>query len=368
MSGCSTAIKTKPKPIPRGTTHLQAVTFESLPGWSLDHHEEALTTFVKTCHNILKKKSAPEKLGSNLRLWKKVCSIAMQIPTSGKGVVRQKARNLSRNFFETYFQPYLLGVSNHGKNFTNQALVTGYYEIELHGSLRPNPACPHPILSPPKNLKKNLSHSSLKRSSIHRGSLKGKGLEVAWIQDLPRFYFMQIQGTGVIKLQEGGEMGLNWAGHNGFKFKGLPEQYNGSTLEVMHQLRVEPDQGKKTMECNESYIFFQPRKEPHPVGAANVMLTPERSVALDSAIYPYGIPFWLEIQLPKISGYNSGGAYRRLVIGQDRGGAIKGGNRFDLFWGRGRRAENFASGLKSDGRVFALFPKGMKIPMTFERP
>jgi membrane-bound lytic murein transglycosylase A len=368
ISGCSTSPSKKSKPIPLGTTHLQPVTFADLSGWDLDHHEEALASFAKSCNKILKKKNQDKKLGSNLDPWKKVCRIALTIPSHGKGTNLKKARNISRNFFEQYFQPYLLGASNHGRNFTNQALVTGYYEIELQGSLKPSPHCPHPILLPPKNLKKNHGSHHLKRSEIHKGSLKGKGLEFAWVKDLPRLYFMQIQGTGVVKLQEGGEMGLVWAGQNGFKFKGLPEKYRGSTLELMHQLRMEPDQGKGIMECNESYIFFQPRKEQHPVGSSNVILTPERSLALDSAIYPYGVPFWLDIKLPRIRGYSKETAYKRLIIGQDRGGAIKGGARFDLFLGRGRRAENLASGLRSDGRAFVLFPKEIKIPRTFERP
>jgi membrane-bound lytic murein transglycosylase A len=369
LGGCSQKQFSSNQKFPSTTTHFQPISFSELAGWESDHHEEALKTFHKSCNKILQKKSTNgKKVGDNLMPWKRLCKRALEIPITGKGTDLRKARLLSKEFFERNFQAYSVASSNHGRNYRDQGLITGYYEIELQGSLKKTPHCPHPIHLPPKNLKQLHGSHKIKRSSIHKGSLTGQDLELVWVKDLPRFYFMQMQGTGVVRLQEGGEMGLVWAGKNGFKFEGLPNKYKGSSLEIMHQLRIEPDSGKKTMECNESYIFFKPRKEVHPVGSSNVMLSPERSVALDSSIYSYGVPFWLDIALPRIPGLTKGGEkYRKLVIGQDRGGAIKGGNRLDLFLGRGRRAEIFAGGLRAEGKVIALFPKEIKIPTTFNR-
>jgi membrane-bound lytic murein transglycosylase A len=225
---------------------------------------------------------------------------------------------------------------------------------------------PYPVYEAPHNLKQLKGSHVLKRSAINNGSLKNKGLEIAWVNDMPRLYFLHIQGSGVIKLREGGEIPLVSHEMNGFSFKALPDCYKGSTLNVIKQLHANGAKGHHDMNNNHSYIFFKKRKEPGAVGSQNVQLAPERSAAIDSRIYPYGLPIWLNAKMPFVEGYASGEKYSRLIIAQDRGGAIKGGARLDLFWGRGRRAEHIASSFNVLGSMYVLYPRTIKIPARFD--
>ncbi len=370
LTGCSSA--PKKKPISIKTTHFVEGAFQELNGWEQDHHEKSFNAFTRSCSKILKRKSATNKIGDDLNKWKNVCRSAMNLSKfignieDVQGPKLRKIRHLSKEFFEGHFKPYKVGMSDHGRNLTFNAHFTGYYEIELQGTRRRDPKFPYPIYSPPKNLCQLKGSSGITRKAINNGALKGKGLEIAWVNDLTRVYFLQIQGTGTIKLKEGGTIPLVWAGENGYRFKALPKKYLGSTLNVMKQLRANGKKSFDDMNLNQSYIFFKERKEPFSVGAQVVMLTPERSAAIDSRIYPYGTPIWIEAKLPHIKGYSKGEKYNRMVIGQDRGGAIKGAGRLDLFFGRGRRAESVSGAFNVLGDMYVLYPKGIRLPNIFE--
>jgi membrane-bound lytic murein transglycosylase A len=373
FTGCSTTKVAKPKPIPRPTTHFVQSSFENLDGWDIAMHEKSFSAFLRSCHKIQQKKATTNtNVGEDLREWQNTCSRAIKISkTLGdlnhlKGAKLRDSREIIKIFFQNNFIPYKVGMSNHGRNLTFNSRFTGYYEIELHGSKKRHKEFQHPIHKPPANLKRIKGSHHLKRSSINKGSLHKHKLEIAWVNDMPRLYFMHIQGTGVVRLKEGGEISLMSSGSNGFSFKSLPSEYLGSTINVMHKLRKNGQKGHEDMDKNDSYMFFQQRKETHAVGAQNVMLTPEYSAAIDSSIYPYGIPIWVEIKMPYIKGYTKGESYKRLFIGQDRGGAIKGGGRVDLFFGRGKRAENVASSLHTLGNMYVLFPKQLSIPSIFD--
>jgi membrane-bound lytic murein transglycosylase A len=370
LTGCSTAPKKK-KPVSIKTTHFVEGAFTELDGWDSDHHEKSFNTFVRSCHKIVKRKSKTHKAGDDLPKWKNTCHAAIKLANSFgyidqlKGPKLARARSLSKEFFEKNFTPYKVGMSDHGKNLTFNARFTGYYEIELQGTRRKDPKFPYPIYSNPKNLKEIKGSHLITRKAINNGSLKGQNLEIAWVNDLPRLYFLQIQGSGTINLKEVGSIPLVWSGQNGYKFKQLPSEYSGSTLTVMKKLRVNGKKGFDDMNLNQSYIFFKERREPFPLGAQGVMLTPERTAAIDSRIYSYGIPIWIKAKLPYVSGYSNGEKYNRLLIAQDRGGAIKGGARLDLFFGRGRRAENVAGAFNVLGDMYLLYPKGIKLPDRF---
>lgn len=351
------------------TTHFVKSEFSALDGWEKDRHEKSFPAFIKSCHKIINRKTNTNKAGDDLVKWQQVCRAALNLShslgdtTKLSGSPLRTARLLIKQFFESHFTPYRIGMSDRGKNLTFNARFTGYYEIELHGTRKKHPHFPYPIHSPPIDLHVRKGCPTLTRKSIHNGSLSGKNLEIAWVNDAQRLYFLHIQGNGIVKLKEGGTLPLVWAGSNGFKFKPLPQEYVGSTLQVMKQLSADT-QGFDAMNTNHSYIFFKSRKEPHPVGAQAVMLTPERSAALDSQIYPYGVPIWIETNLPRVDGFK-GGRYHRLVIGQDRGGAIKGGGRLDIFFGRGRHAEKVAGGFNALGKMYVLYPKGVKVQSIF---
>lgn len=364
LLGCSTTASKKTN-VSIQTTHFIPVKFSELNGWSQDMHEKSFQPFVKSCSRILKRKSATNKAGDDLVKWKQVCVAAMNLSRNLGNIEKspKRARLLTREFFESHFTPYKIGMSDHGKNLTWKARFTGYYEIELQGTRYRDPSFPHAIYMPPKDLKKHCRYFT--REQINSGALRNKNLELAWVNDLPRLYFLHIQGSGVIRLKEGGELPLVNAGGNGYGFKQLPCEYQGSILHVMRKLRQNGEKGIYDMNQNKSYIFFQARKSLHPIGAQAVMLTPERSAAIDSRIYSYGIPIWVEATLPYVKGYSKGQEYHRLLIGQDRGGAIRGGGRVDIFFGRGRRAENVGGGLNSLGNMYVLFPSNIKMPNVF---
>ncbi len=372
FAGCSTTAK-KNKQISTPTTHFVPSSFEEFEGWEHDAHEKSFPAFVRSCNKILNRKSVSnKKVGENLEKWQKVCKSALHLSKSLgdlsnlKGARLAKARHDIRYFFERQFVPYKIGMSNHGRSLTFNAKITGYYEIELQGTRNKHRDFPYPIHKPPSNLNQLKGCHVIRRAAINDGSLDRHKLEIAWVNDMPRLYFMHIQGAGVIKLKEGGEMPLVCGGENGFSFKTLPSEYRGSSINVMNKLRKNGHKGHHDMNKNDSYIFFKGRKEQYPVGAQAVMLTPERSAAIDSRIYPYGVPIWIETRLPKVKGYSNGEKYRRLLIAQDRGGAIKGGGRLDLFFGRSKRAENIASNSNVPADMYVLFPKEISVPKTFD--
>lgn len=320
-----------------------------------------------SCQKILKRKHSTNKPGDDLSKWKNVCKSAVHLGQSIgdiknlQGSKLKKARHLSKQFFEKNFKPYKIGMSDHGKNLTFNARFTGYYEMELQGTRRKDPKFPYPVYSSPKD------HTlrSITRKAINKGALNNKNLEIAWVNDMPRLYFLQIQGSGTIRLKEGGEIPLSWGGANGYKFRALPGEYRGSTIQVMKQLRTNGKKGLDDMNLNESYIFSKIRKELFPIGAEAIMLTPERSAAIDNRIYPYGIPIWMEAKLPFVKGYSKGTKFNHMLIGQDRGGAIRGGGRIDLFFGRGSHAENVGGAFNSLGDMYVLYPKDIRLAKTF---
>ena len=182
---------------------------------------------------------------------------------------------------------------------------------------------------------------------------------------------MHIQGSGVIKLRNGTRMKVGYAGRNGHEYTAIGplfKHYNAkginSALSMMRWLHQNPRVGRKIMEKNESYIFFRKIEGDGPIGAQRVPLTKERSIALDSALYPYGLPVWIESSLPETTNYNKRN-YRRLFINQDRGGEIKGAVRGDLFFGAGLRAEELACFMNNKGTMFTLFPRSVKIPKSY---
>lgn len=369
VSGCSSVTKHKSRQ-QTSTTHLIPSSFDELHDWNTDMHEKPFIAFTQSCKRIMKKKQSSNKLGDDVYQWQQVCKNALNLSNSFgninelQGTKLAQARLLSKKFFEKYFRPYKVGMSDHSRSLSFNARFTGYYEMELQGTRKKNAKFPYPLYGLPKDRQKGCQYFT--RKEINAGALKGKNLEIAWVNDMPRLYFLHIQGNGVIKLREGGEIPLVWAGTNGYKFSPLPAKYLGSTTQVMKQLRNKGQEGMHDMNLNKSYVFFKHRKEAFPVGAQVVMLTPERSAAIDSRIYPYGVPIWMEAKLPFIKGFSKGEKYYRLLIAQDRGGAIQGGGRLDLFWGRGRRAESISSGFNSLGNMYVLFPKNIIIPKTFE--
>lgn len=363
INGC-TYCKTHKKP---RTAHFQEISFNNIEMWVYDDHNAALKTFQKSCQAIMKKQahkniSSKTKLGGHCHIWQNICRKAISIPTNGNG-------EAARLFFENNFKVYKV------MNEKNKAVgkFTGYYEIEMNGSRVKTKQYKHPVYKLPPNICQLKGKNSLKHSAINRGSLNGKKLEIAWVDNKARLFFMHIQGSGVIKLPNKTEMKVGYAGENGFPytaigpyFKEYTTNHIGSAVDMINWLHKNPKIGQQIMEKNESYVFFQERPHTYdgPIGAQGIPLTRERSVALDSGIFPYGMPLWIETKLPNTSHMPSRD-FHRLMIAQDTGGAIKGAVRADIFFGRGSRAEELAGYMSNNGVYYALFPNGVDIPSVY---
>ena len=254
-----------------------------------------------------------------------------------------------------------------------KAFATGYYEPEIEGSRVPLPGYV-PIYRLPPDLVRCTKPDGTTgrgridetgtcvlyytRAEIDDGALAGKGLEIAWAKDPVDLFFLEIQGSGHIRFPDGTEMRLGYAGQNGRDYVAIGRLLRernilppgGANMEAIKAwIRANPDQGRELMRENASYIFFKELTGPGPLGALNVPVTPHATVAADPNYVPLGAPVFLTADRQEVDG---------LWVAQDTGGAIKGPNRFDTFWGSGPEAMAVAGGMAANGQALILVPKG----------
>jgi membrane-bound lytic murein transglycosylase A len=259
-----------------------------------------------------------------------------------------------------------------------QTFVTGYYEPEIAGSRSPSPGFPVPVYKRPADLVEGdlgdffpeLKGRKIRgrvqggrlvaypdRGEIEDGALKGQNLEIAWAADPIEFFFLQIQGSGRLRLPDGSVMRIGYAGQNGREYVGIgklmrdrgllgPDQL--SMQGVMDWLRAHPDQADALMREDKSFVFFRELTGAGPIGAMGVAVTGHVSVAADPAFVPLGAPVLLQLDRAEANG---------LWVAQDTGGAIKGANRFDSFWGAGTDARTIAGGMSGRGKAWLLIPR-----------
>ncbi|HEU4967796.1 murein transglycosylase A [Sphingomonas sp.] len=295
---------------------------------------------------------------------------------------RARTETDARQFFATAFEAAEVGNGN--------AMVTGYYEPEIAASREPLPGyvpiyrlpgdlveqqvpvCPpqlDPLLPPPDPatcpLKKQRGRlvdgqfvPYFDRTEIDNGALAGRGLEIAWAADPVALFFLEIQGSGRLRFPDGTVMRVGYAGQNGWPYtgigalmkqRGLLGPGQTSMQGIVAWLHEHPDEGKAIMQENRSYVFFRELTGPGPLGALGVPVTPRGSVAADPHFTPLGAPVFLDVDNPEADG---------LWVAQDTGGAIRGPNRFDTFWGPGDEAARIAGGLLARGRAWLLLPLG----------
>jgi membrane-bound lytic murein transglycosylase A len=327
--------------------HLTPVAFAHLPDWASDGHTEALKAFRRSCSNIDGKRSAGNggnggAFGAGAS-WRQACAAA--------GIVAGSDPRQARVFFEEWFVPYL--VTSGG---SDQGLFTGYYEPILAGSTRPSARYSVPLYRPPSAGMRKMS-----RAEIVAGGLAGRGLELLWVDDPVDAFFLQIQGSGRVQLEDGRVVRLGYAGQNGFSYfpigrelirRGEVAPEDMSMQAIRAWLQANPDEAPSLMNMNPSYVFFRVLDGDGPIGAHGVPLTAGRSLAVDPSFIPYGVPVWLDSKDPAL-----GQPLRRLLVAQDTGGAIKGPLRGDVFWGAGGDAEIRAGLMKEAGRYYLLLPK-----------
>lgn len=322
--------------------------FNNLTGWATDNHVEAMTAFRQSCSRWQKmppyqSMSGAFDLGS-VADWARLCAIDVKFGEE-------------RQFFEKWFKPYAVVDSG-----SANGLFTGYYLPELHGSFTKTERYRFPIYRTPSDA----SSRGKSRAEIYDGALENKNLELVWVDDDVDAYFMDVQGSGRILMDDGSVKGVGYAGKNGRSYfaigKELVDRGEIAKADISMQtirswIKQHPDEGKTLMRKNASYVFFRftpGEASIGPTGAMGVPLTAQRSLAVDRQYLPMGIPIWLNAQHPK-------GQQRlqRLVMAQDTGGAIKGAVRGDFYWGQGAQAGEMAGPMKSKGRFYLLLPSNL---------
>lgn len=357
---------------------LAAATFRELPGWRQDAVEEALPALLRSCARIdALADDAPaggEAFAGKAADWRPACAEAARVPPGDRAAARA--------FFESRFRPW--SVRNHRNPL---GLFTGYYEPLLRGSRKRHGRYTVPIYGRPpelvmvdlgrfrddfkgKRIAGKVQEGSLvpypDRREIDGGALAGRKLEIAWVEDPVEAFFLQIQGSGRIALEEGGEMRIGYAAQNGRPYASIGKELIDrgalprdavSMPAIRDWLQTHPDQMRPVLEKNPSFVFFQEVKGEGPMGAEGVPLTPGRSLAVDLKHMPLGVPVWLSSGMPGVHPGEPTRPLHRLLVAQDTGGAIRGPVRGDVFWGFGPEAESLAGRMKHRGKLWVLLPR-----------
>ena len=329
--------------------------FGQLGAWGSDDVAKALPTFLKSCARFLTESDAapfgPTNAGVDFGQvgdWRAACREA--------AAVRPGDDEAARQFFEREFRP--LAVADYGDP---QGLFTGYFEIELNGALHRHGKYQTPVYRRPPDLGAGPRPS---RAEIDDGALAGHGLELLWIDDPIDAFFLQIQGSGRVRLENGRTIRLGYDGQNGLPYvpvgrllieRGQIARDKLTMASIRAWMRDHPKAGAALRREDASYVFFREVKGDGPLGAERVALTPERSLAVDRSYIPLGVPIWLDAE----ERYVPNKTLHRLLVSQDTGGAIKGPVRGDLFWGFGSAAGDRAGEMNARGRYYLLLPRGL---------
>lgn len=318
----------------------------------------ALRSFRTSCSSLVRREdNSGLTQGED---WRQSCEAAKDWPDQD-----------ARSFFESYFEAVQVG--------DGKAFATGYFEPQIQGSRVRSNGSQVPIYRRPSNLldvdlgqfSDDLRDKRIRgkvdgtrlvpfeeRAQIDDGALQGKGLELAWASDYIELFFLQIQGSGRVAMPDGSVMRIGYDGQNGRDYTGIGRVMRERGLladgktnmqGIIEWLRANPEEGRKIMRENKSYIFFRELTGPGPLGAMGHPVVGRTSVAADRKFVPLGAPVFLDMEHNIADG---------IWIAQDTGGAIKGANRFDTFWGAGEEAAQIAGGMSSNGQALIFLPKG----------
>jgi len=338
---------------------LSPVDYDHLPGWRDDAASQVLPAFKKSCQRLAQmpptQPVGSDGQGGLAGDWLAPCGALRAI---GEGDDRA-----ARTFFETWFSPFR--ASNQGQP---DGLFTAYYEAELRGSRQFSSRYRFPIYGRPSGLAADsAAQPGLSRAEIEAGSLAGRAPILLWVDDAVDAHILHIQGSGRVSLEDGTIVRLGFNGSNGHSFVGLGQILldhgklgpGETTMQsVRSWLKSHSDEAPSLMAENPRYVFFREIHGDGPIGAAGVPLTPGRSLAVDPKFIAYGMVMWLDSLDP------DGRPFRRLMVAQDTGAAIKGPVRGDIFWGTGETALNFAGRMKSRGNYYLLLPKRRSTPIA----
>jgi membrane-bound lytic murein transglycosylase A len=374
MLGLGGASLAQPKnPLKLPDTQYEPITWIDIDGWAEDDHAAAFGAFKKSCRAILRGTQAmrdARALYDGLYL---VCRKATEADP--------KDAKAARDFFEQHFRP--VRISPLG---TPDGFLTGYYEPIVEGTRKETEQHKHPLYRKPSNLlpggrmaitakaagkgKKRSKRRLVpyhERAAIDDGVLGGRGLEICWLKDPIDSFFIHIQGSARVKLDDGTLMRLNYVAQNGHPYvavgkflieRKIVPRDEMSMQRIRAWMEANPEEGKELRRRNKSYVFFRETglaADEEPIGAQGVSLTPGRSIAVDRNLHIYGTPFFIGGELP-IESEQPTTKFRRLTIAQDTGGAIIGPARADIYFGAGEEPANIAGRMRHAGRFVMLVP------------
>lgn len=335
-----------------GNLRLEQVDFEYLDGWKNDKHKDALISFLHSCTKFAK---MPQNISIGKQLgyvtagdFRDVCEIG--------NLVKTMSSKQARNFFENWFKPF--AILNRTGN--SVGIFTGYYEANLQGSRVKTDIFKYPVYAKPKDLGKE---PYLTRKEIEEGALDNKELELLYVDDKVELFFLHVQGSGRVALADGSMIKVAYAAKNNRNYTSIGAYMENNLLlprgkvsadTIKEWMRNNPEEADAVMQSNEAFVFFRLSDSENIVGAQNVPLTAERSLAVDKKIIPYGFPLWVETTLKGKDAFKS--KYNKLMVSQDTGSAIKGAVRGDIFFGYGEEAESKASYMASRGEYYILLP------------
>ncbi|MDB2682761.1 murein transglycosylase A [Alphaproteobacteria bacterium] len=351
--------------------NLRPAKFSDLPGWGRDDFRDLKQAFDRSCNRIAKKPPT-----SNMKSLERAGTYGHWQTICAKFKTQQPVQY--KNFFEMHFQPHQILADNEP-----QGLFTGYYEASLKGSRTKTARYNIPLHARPDDLVMvqlgefrdelkgqriagRVVNGNLKpyetREEIVEGQWPHNDKVLIWVDDAVDAFFVQIQGSGIVEMQDSSTMRIGYAGQNGHVYyaigrelvkRGELTKENVSMQSIRRWLQNNPNQADEIMNSNESYVFFTEIKGAGPIGGEGIALTAQRSLAIDHSLLPYGVPLWVDIEPPQ----EGQPRLQRIMMAQDTGGAIRGPVRGDVFWGYGATAEKLAGAMKSKGKYWILLPK-----------
>jgi len=367
-----------PEALPDSLT-LTPVDFAALPGWSDDSHAEALPALLRSCGRLagvpdgraLGPQGPAGPVAGTVADWREACA-ALESLSSGDDAAL-------RSSLERHFAPLAVG-----NNVEMTGVFTGYYEAELRGALEPDERHSWPLYAKPPDLvtadlgkfRADLEGVRLSgriengrlvpyrdRAEIDDGALSDQGLELIWVDNPVDAFFLHVQGSGRVILDDGRVIRIGFAATNGLPFTAIGQVLldegkvapgQASVQGIRDWLHANPEEAHDVLRRNRRFTFFRIIEGEGPIGGHGVPLTARRSLAVDPAFMPLGAPIWLDTSWP-----GDTAPLRRLMVAQDIGGAIKGPVRGDFFWGYGEEALHYAGRMKQTGRYFLLLPKAV---------
>lgn len=357
--------------------------FNSLHGWDTDSVAHSLAAFQKSCERTLKRPDdanfSRHAFTGKVSDWKSICHNVMTMDTAD--------HDAARNFYTQNFNLYKVETAS-----KKDGLFTGYYEPSLKGSFVKTEKYNTPLYKRPADLvivdlgdfREELRGQRIagrvvdarlkpyeNRKQIDDGSLDGKDLEIVWVDDEVDAFFLHIQGSGIIEMEDGKQIRVGYDGQNGHPYhaigktlieKGELKKEDVSLQTIKEWLLNNHDKAKDLLQLNPSYVFFRVLEENGSLGGEGVVLTAGRSLAVDYTLLPYGTPMFIRFENP----LDTKQMLSHVMIAQDTGGAIRGAIRGDVFWGHGEKAEELAGKMKSKGEAWMMLPKHIVLDQSLQ--